>query len=118
MKKRIIIIICSSIVTAILLAIGIPFIILGIKTANLNADYSYLKNDNNYSEKVEVQGLNLVTQHVSCGYASIEMVSEFYGKKVTEDDLDSRNSSVSTSSSGGFLNEINKSIPSKKFVMK
>lgn len=117
-KKRVIIIVCSSIATVVLLAIVIPLMILGIRTANLTSDYSYLKNDENYSEKVEVQGLNLVTQHVSCGYASIEMVSEYYGNKVTEDDLDSRNSSVSTSSSSGFLNEINKSILSKKFVMK
>ena len=66
---------------------------------------------------MEVEGLELVTQHVSCGYATIEMLSSYYGDKVSEDDLDSKNASISTSSSKGFLNEINKSIPQKHFVM-
>ena len=116
-KKKLAIIISSSIIGALLLAIILPFVILGIKTANLNSDYSYLKDDSNYSEKVEVQGINLVTQHVSCGYASIEMVSEYYGNKVTEDDLDAKNKSISTASSKGFLNEANQSIASKNFKM-
>ena len=46
------------------------------------------------------------------------MISAFYGNKVTEDDLDSKNKGgVSTSSSTGFLNEINQSIPTHKFKM-
>ena len=61
-------------------------------------------------------GLELVTQHVSCGYASIEMISTYYGNPVTEDELDVKNKSVSTASTNGFLKEINKSIPSKTFV--
>ena len=44
------------------------------------------------------------------------MLSSFYGDRVTEDELDSRNKSISTSSSNGFLKEVNKSIPSKEFV--
>ena len=120
MKKRKIVILVSAVVVgALALAVAIPFTILGIKTASLKKDYNYLKKDANYSTKVEINGLELVEQHVSCGYASIEMISSFYGNKVTEDDLDSKNNGgVSTASSGGFLNEINDSIPSKKFTMK
>ena len=115
-KTKIVIGILSGVVLTIGLVVAIPFIALGIKTSNLEADYSYLREDNTYKQKVEVTGLELVTQHVSCGYASIEMISTYYGSPVTEDDLDSRNSSVSTSSTNGFLKEINKSIPSKTFV--
>ena len=43
------------------------------------------------------------------------MISSFYGNRVTEDELDARNGAVSTSSTGGFLEEINKCIPSKTF---
>ena len=120
MKKRIIVIsIISGVVAALALAVAIPFTVLAIKTNNLNKDYSYLKTDNNYNQKVEITNLNLVKQHVSCGYATIEMLSSYYGSKVSEDDLDARNKGgVSTSSSKGFLNEANKSIPSKKFVMR
>lgn len=115
-KAKIIIAISSCLVATLGLAVAIPFTILGIRTANLKTDYSYLKEDTTYKEKVEVVGLELVKQHVSCGYASIEMISSYYGNKVTEDDLDSRNGAISTSSTNGFLKEINKSIPSKTFV--
>ena len=116
MKKKTIIIIVSSLVGAIALSVVIPFTVLGIRTINLKADYSYLKEDANYQDKVEVVGLNLVSQHVSCGYATIEMISSYYGNPVTEDELDARNGAISTSSTAGFLKEINKSIPNKSFV--
>ena len=119
MKKKtkiIIITSVSSFVLALTLATAIPFTVLAVKTNNLKSDYTYLKEDTKYKEKVEVVGLELVKQHVSCGYASIEMISSYYGNKVTEDDLDSRNGAISTSSTNGFLKEINKSIPSKTFV--
>ena len=117
-KKKLIIIISCFVVGALTLAVAIPFAILAIRTANLKADYSYLKDDPEYSSKEEIEGIELVTQHVSCGYATIEMMSSYYGNKVTEDELDQRNGAVSTASSKGFLDEVNKSIPTKSFVMK
>ena len=115
MKKKLLIIILS-IVVLLLLIIFIPFIVLRIKTNKLYSDYSYLKDDSVYSKVASVEGVELVPQHISCGYATIEMLSSFYGDRVTEDELDSRNKSISTSSSNGFLKEVNKSIPSKEFV--
>ena len=115
-KLKVTLIVVSALVGALVLTASIPLIVDAVKTNNLEADYSYLKNDAKYKDKVEVTGLELVTQHVSCGYASIEMISGFYGNKVTEDDLDARNSAVSTQTSQGFLDEINKSIPSHNFV--
>ena len=115
-KSKIIIISVSSVVLALALAVVIPFTALDIKTNNMSAGYAYLKDDATYKEKVEVTGLELVTQHVSCGYASIEMLSKYYGNPVTEDDLDARNGAISTSSTDGFVKEINKSIPSKTFI--
>ena len=117
-KAKIAIIVSGAVVGALVLAVAIPFTILGVKTANLKADYSYLKTDANYSNKVEIEGFELVKQHISCGYASIEMISSYYGNKVTEDELDARNKAVSTASSKGFLNEINKCIPTHEFTMR
>ena len=118
-KKKIAIVISFSVVGVLALAVAIPFSILGIRTASLSADYKYLKDDTKYSTKVEVEGIDLVTQHVSCGYATIEMMSTYYGNKVSEDDLDAKNNGgVSTASSKGFLNEVNASITSKSFVMR
>ena len=115
-KTKVTLIVVSTLVGTLALTASIPLIVDGVKTNNLGADYSYLRNNADYKDKVEVTGLELVTQHVSCGYASIEMISGFYGNKVTEDDLDARNSAVSTQTSQGFLDEINKSIPSHSFV--
>ena len=118
-KQKIILISICSFVGAVALALAIPFSILGIKTASLRNDWEYLKEDSNYNKKVEVEGVNLVKQHISCGYATIEMMSEFYGDKVTEDNLDMKNNGgVSTSSTKGFYNEINDSIKNKEFVSK
>ena len=116
MKKKILLIsIC--LICLVLLAILIPFIVLNVKTTNIKVDYEYLKLDENYKDEVKVEDINLVNQKISCGYACIEMVSSFYGSIVSEDDLDSKNKSISTSSSNGFLKEINASIPNKEFVM-
>ena len=114
--KRKILMIVSFVLGMVLLAILVPFIILGIRTNKLNASYEYLKDSEYYQEKVEIEGIELVTQHVSCGYASIEMISSYYGAKVTEDELNAKNKSISTSSTNGFLKEINASIPSKTFI--
>ena len=116
-KGKLALLISGIVISALALAIAVPFTVLAVRTNNLNADYSYLKTEDEYKDKVEVTGLELVTQHVSCGYATIEMLSSFYGNKVTEDELDERNGTISTSSSKGFLNEANYSIPSKSFVM-
>lgn len=116
-KKKIIIIAISALVGALALAVAIPFTILGIRTASIDNDYTYLKEDTNYNDKVEVLSINLKKQDISCGYATIEMMSEYYGRKVDEVELAKRNDGlVTTSSSNGFLNEINKTIESKTFI--
>ena len=116
MKKALIV--TSVVLGSIVLAIAIPFSVFGIRSAMIQKDWTYLKTDAKYAQKTDVLGLKLVKQHVSCGYASIEMLSSYYGEKVSEDDLDARNASISTSTSQGFLQEVRKSIPSRNFVMR
>ncbi len=117
MKKKKIIIPILSVGIALILAVGIPFLILTGRTSGLRSDYTYLKSDAHYQIKAEVKGVNLITQHVSCGYATIEMLSSFYGNTVTEDELSERNNGkITTSSTGGFLKEISRSIPQKTFI--
>ena len=116
-KSKIIICISSVVVSALALAVAIPFAILGIRTGNLKADYSYLKTDENYSTKVSVEGIELKEQEISCGYATIEMLSNYYGNKVSEKELETRNNgAITTASSDGFLKEVNKTIPNKQFI--
>ena len=115
-KNKIIIFVSAGLVITLGLAVAIPFTVMGIKTASMSANYSYLKDDAIYSKEVEVTKTPLVEQHVSCGYATIEMLSTHYDKTVTEDELDARNGAISTSSTDGFLKEVNKSISNKTFV--
>ena len=116
-KKKLIIFIILGVVVTLGLAVLIPFSILGIRTASINNEYAYLLEDNNYQEKVSVDGFSLKKQDVSCGYATIEMMSEYYGNKVDEIELGKRNEgAITTSSSDGFLKEINKTITTKEFI--
>ena len=116
-KKKIVLGITIGVSSALVLAVLIPFVILGIRTASLKKSYAYLKDDPVYSEKQEVAGIELVKQEISCGYATIEMMSTFYGNKISEKELsDKNNGSITTSSSDGFLKELRKSIPEQKFV--
>ena len=117
-KKKLIIVIASALVGALTLGVGVPFIILGIRTASMDAEYSYLIEDPNYYEKASV-GFGLKKQDISCGYATIEMLSEYYGDKVTEIELGKRNDgAITTQSSNGFLKEINKTITTQTFIKK
>ena len=116
-RKTLIIIICATLIGVIVLTLVIPFAVLGARSASIDSDYAYLKDDPNYNGKAEVPGVDLVTQHISCGYATIDMMSAFYGDKVTEDDLSDRNhGAISTQTSNGFLKELNRTVGGKSFV--
>ena len=116
-KKKIILGISIGVSAALVLAVLIPFMILGIRTASIKKGYAYLKDDPVYSEKKEVTGIELVKQEISCGYATIEMMSAFYGNKVSEKELSDKNKgAITTQTSDGFLNELKKTIPEQKFV--
>ena len=116
-KKKIILGISIGVSAALVLAVLIPFMILGIRTASIKKSYAYLKDDPVYSEKKEVTGIELVKQEISCGYATIEMMSAFYGNKVSEKELSDKNKgAIKTQTSDGFLSELRKTIPEQKFV--
>ena len=116
-KKKKILLIIGMVVLILVLVITIPFSILLIRSSTLQKDYLYLKDDETFSAKVEINNLKLVEQHISCGYATIEMISSYYGNRISEDDLSNKNKgAISTSSSAGFLKEINNSIPNRKFI--
>lgn len=75
-------------------------------------DVSSLKTDSVYSEEVKVDGINVIEQKISCGYAVLQMLGEWQGKSITEDSLYEQNDdSVSTSIGSGFLNEAQRQFP-------
>lgn len=115
-KKKIILITVSSIVLAFVLVITIPLIVLAARTNHINTEYTYLFDENKIEEN-KIDNVPLVKQEVSCGYAIIEMLSDYYGNKVTEEDLfEKNNHSVSTQTTKGFVDEINNSIQNLDYV--
>lgn len=118
MKRKTKIIIIVSILSTLLVAL-LPPIIEGIKTSVLNNSYKYLAEMEEYKEKQFVDEVKLVKQEISCGYATIEMLSSYYGEKITEEELSSKNDgAITTSTTSGFLKEVNKSISTKEFCVK
>ena len=118
-KVRIVIGVIVGVLLSISIAVSIPFIIYGVNSKSIERDWRYLKEDPKYIEKVEVTGLTLVTQQVSCGYATIEMISTYYDEKVTEEELNKRNSgNITTSSTDGFFRELTSSIKTTSFIKK
>ena len=116
-KKKIILGISIGVSAALVLAVLIPFMILGIRSASIKKGYTYLKDNPVYSEKQEVTGVELVKQEISCGYAVIEMMSTYYGNKISEKELSDKNKgAITTQTSDGFLKELRKTIPEQKFV--
>ncbi len=117
-RTKLIIFCCLSVVILLVLSLVIPFLIFGIRSMDTERDFSYLFMDL-LIENVRIENVPMVKQDISCGYAIIEMLSAYYGNPVTESDLYQQNGqSVSTSSTAGFVREINRTIPGKDYVSK
>lgn len=72
-------------------------------------DISDIFIDQNYSQPVLVEGVPMVEQKISCGYAVIEMISKWQGGDVDEELLFTQNNkNVSTAFGNGFEKEMNK----------
>lgn len=109
-KKRLALIIISAVVASLLLAVAIPFSIYGVKSLVINTNYDYLFKENKITTK-KIENVPLVKQDISCGYAIIEMLSNYYNKPITEEELEAKNNgAISTATTGGFVKEINETI--------
>ncbi len=117
-KRKVILIIVCAFVFILLASVAVPFAIFGIRSQRTETDYAYLFRENRIRD-VKIDNVPLVHQEISCGYAIIQMLSSYYGNPVTESDLYEQNGqSVSTSSTAGFVREINRTIPGKDYVSK
>ena len=119
MKKSIkivlIIIVCVLLVIA-----GIAVTALMIRRTrmdSINDDFSGVFSDEKYSEPVSVDGVEVITQDVSCGYAVIQMFSSWCGGDITEQALYDKYGSVVTSTGASFCEEMNKQFPQYNTTM-
>ncbi|MBO4637840.1 MAG: C39 family peptidase [Clostridiales bacterium] len=110
MKKKAVKI-AAAMICLIVLTVSVEMVKLGIKTSAIRNDYSSIYDDPKYSEPVSVDGVNVITQDVSCGYAVIQMFSSWDGGNITEKDLYDEYGKVVTSTGNAFCDEMNKRFP-------
>ena len=109
MKKVIRIIIV--LIALIFAVVAVLFIKLQIQTSRILTDYSTIYENEKYSTPVYVEGVEVITQDVSCGYACIEMFSAWNGGSLTEEDLYDEYGKVVPSTGDKFSEEMNKRFP-------
>lgn len=113
MKRSVqmLIIVLCSIVVAVGLISGVAFTILAIKSNDIDNDFSTIFKSEKYNRSVSVDGVKVITQDVSCGYAVIEMFSAWDGGNTTENSLYQDYGKVVTSTGKSFCEEFNKQFP-------
>ena len=99
------------IIVLIFVAMAGLLIKLQIQTGQILTDYSTIYENKKYGTPVYVEGVEVITQDVSCGYACIEMFSAWNGGCLTEEDLYDEYGKVITSTGDKFCEEMNKRFP-------
>ena len=84
---------------------------LSVRGAALRIDLSSVYGNEKYRTPVWAEGVDVITQDVSCGYAVIEMFSRWNGGTLTEEDLYLEYGKVVTSTGKAFCAEMNKRFP-------
>ena len=84
---------------------------LKIRTGRILTDHSSIYENEKYKEPVYVDGVEVITLDVSCGYACIEMFSAWTGGDLTEEKLYEEYGRVVTSTGGRFCEKMNKRVP-------
>ena len=101
----------AGLLAAVMLASAAALLILEVRTEELKEDAAPMLADEKYQKAVSVEGVEVITQDVSCGYAVMEMFSKWSGHDVTEKSLYEEYGRVVTSTGEAFAEEMNKHFP-------
>lgn len=107
----------AALLGALLVVILAAFLILHFRSAAIRNDVSSVFTDDKYKTPVAAEGIPLVTQEISCGYAVLEMFSGWSGHGTTEESLFEEYGKVVTSTGKAFCAEMNKQFPEYTTVM-
>jgi hypothetical protein len=107
-----------AVIAAIVCVAAIALVMLQGRTDALRDGYSNMLADAKYSVPVKVEGVEAITQEISCGYAVIEMFSAWDGGDVTEESLYDEYGKVVTSTGQSFCDEMNKQFPDYETTMR
>lgn len=106
LKKALIVI--GVLIGAIIIFLIAIFVRQALVDKKINDDYSEVYENEKYLDAVQVEGIELVEQEISCGYATIEMLSELLGTPMVEEELYAlNNNTISTALGNGFRDEMN-----------
>ena len=120
MKNRLIkrLLIIVTVIVGVTVAAGaIALIGLQIRTKAILDDYSSVYENEKYQKPIMIEGINVIEQNVSCGYAVIEMFSSWNGSQITEQSLYDQYGKVVTSTGKAFCQEMNKQFPDHHTTM-
>ncbi len=104
-------------VLLIVMVIAGLLISLRIRTNAILRDWSSLYGNEKYASPVSAEGVEVITQDVSCGYACIEMFSAWSGGNVNEESLYDTYGKVVTSTGKSFCEEMNRQFPGYRTTM-
>ncbi len=116
-KAKRAIIIITSFLGVLLIVVIAALIILQTRSAAIRNDFSSVFHDERYKTPVSVDGITVITQDVSCGYAVLEMFAAWSGSDITEESLYEEYGKVVTSTGRAFCNEMNKQFPEYTTIM-
>ena len=103
----VILLFAGSLIVLAAVALGI----LQIRTNRMMDDYSSVYENEKYQTLIMIDGVNVIKQDVSCGYAVLEMFSSWSGHSITEKTLYDQYGKVVTSTGKAFCREMNKQFP-------
>ena len=104
-------IIAGIVVGVLACIIAVALIMLQSRTNAILDDISGIQDNEKYKTPVYIDGIEVISQDVTCGYAVIEMFASWNGKDITEESLFDEYGSVVTSTGDSFCKEMNKRFP-------
>ena len=106
-----------AIVCVLACVVAVALVMLQARTDALHDDWQSALANPELSAPVQVEGVKVITQDVSCGYAVIQMFSAWDGGNITEQSLYDEYGKVVTSTGQSFCDEMNKRFPAYKTTM-
>ena len=82
-----------------------------IRAIRMKNDYSEIYKNEKYQKAVAVSGITVFPQKYSCGYAVIQMISQWNNSGLTEEGLYKEYGKIVTSTGKAFAKEMNRKFP-------
>ena len=106
--------IIGGILGGIICVVLMLLLISDVRTKLTRNDFSSVYTNPKYEKELQIDGVEVIEQHISCGYAVIEMFSAWNGGNVTEDSLYDEYGTIVTATGNKFCEEMNKQFPEYK----